>query len=76
MPVTFYFTSFVPSKLKKLSTLLYRSLIHVRLVDMDGQLPFRPSNKHLHQVVPFTDSGMAVANESPLPPGASLEGVG
>jgi hypothetical protein len=66
MPATFNFTKFVPNKLKKLSTLCYRSLIHVGIVDVDGQVPCQPSNK------PRKD----VANQPTPPMGASLKGVG
>ena len=76
MPVTFIFTSFVPSKLK-VSTLNYRSLIHIGIVDMDGQLHHQSYNKHRHRGGAICCyNGMAVANQSPLPLGASLEGVG
>ena len=44
---------------------------------MDGLLPCQPSNKHLHHGgAVHCYSGIAVANESHLPPGASSEGVG
>ena len=44
---------------------------------MDGQLPPGPFNKHHHHGgAVCCYSGMAVANESPLPQGSSLEGVG
>ena len=45
---------------------------------MDGRLPCRPSNKHNHHGhggAVCCYSGMAVANESPLPLGSSSEGV-
>jgi hypothetical protein len=31
--------TFVPNKFKKLSTIRYHSLIHLGIVDFDGQLP-------------------------------------
>jgi hypothetical protein len=52
-PATFIFTKFVPKKLNKLSTLGYRSLIDVGIVELDGQLPCQPSNKHHHHGVAF-----------------------
>jgi hypothetical protein len=55
----------------------YRSLIHVGIVPIDGRPPCRPSNKHHHHGgTVCRDSGMAMANQPALPPGASLEGVG
>ena len=68
MSVTFFFTSFAPSKLKKLSTLRYRDHMEAGIVNMDGLIFFRPSNKHLHHGGAVRCySGMAVANDSPLP---------
>ncbi len=76
MPATFIFTKFVPNKLKKLS-LCYRGLIHVGIVDFDGQLPCRPSNKpRNHGGAVRHDNSMDVANQPTPPPGAFLEGVG
>jgi hypothetical protein len=44
---------------------------------MNGRLPCQPSNKHHHHGgAVCCYSGMAVANQSPLLPGASSEGVG
>ena len=44
---------------------------------IDGQPPCRPSNKHHHHGgTVCRDSGMAMANQPVLPPGASLERVG
>jgi hypothetical protein len=49
---------------KKLSTLHYCSLIHVGIVDFDGRLPCRPSNKpHNHGGAVCRNSGMDVANQ-------------
>jgi hypothetical protein len=63
MPATFIFTKFVLNKLKKLYTLRYRSLIHVGIVDFDGQLPRQPSNKpRNHDGAVRRDSGMDVEN--------------
>jgi hypothetical protein len=77
MPATFNFTKFVPNKLKKLSTLCYRSLIHVGIVDFDGQLPRQPSNKPCnHGGAICHNSGIDVANQPTPSPGASSEGVG
>ena len=77
MPATFIFTMFVPNKLKKNSTLRYRSLIHVGIVDFDGRLPCQPSNKPLnHGGAICRNSGMDVANQPTPPLGASTEGVG
>jgi hypothetical protein len=77
MPATFIFTKFIPNKLKKLSTLRYQSLIHVGIVNFDGRLPCRPSNKpRNHGGAVLRNSGMDVANQPTPPPGASSEGVG
>ena len=55
----------------------YRSLIHVGIEELDGRLPCQPFNKHHHHGgAVCCYSGMAVANQSPVPPGASLKGVG
>ena len=57
--------------------LRYRSFIHVGIVELDGRLPRQPSNKHHHHGgAVCCYSSMAVANQSPIPPGASLNGVG
>jgi hypothetical protein len=53
MPATFIFTKFVPNKL--ISTLRYRSLIHVGMVELDDRLPRQPSNKHHHHGVLFAN---------------------
>jgi hypothetical protein len=42
---------------------------------VDYHLVDHPTNTFT-MVMPFADIGMAVANESPLPSGASLTGVG
>jgi hypothetical protein len=77
MPATFIFTEFVPIKLKKLPTLRYPSPIHIGIVDFDGPLPCRPSNKpRNHGGTVHRNSGMDVANQPTPPPGASSEGVG
>ncbi len=62
---------------KKLSTICYNCFIHVGIVDLDGQLPCRPSNKpHHNGGAIHCYSCMVVANQWAQPPGASSEGVG
>jgi hypothetical protein len=78
MPAIFIFTKFIWNKLKKLSTLCYCSLIHIRIVDFEGKL-CQPSNKpHNHVVAIHRNSSMVVAISKSYPqePLCSLEGVG
>ena len=57
--------------------LRYHSLIHIGIVELDGQPPCRPSNKHNHHGGAICCySSMTVANQSPIPPGTSLKGAG
>jgi hypothetical protein len=57
--------------------LCYCSLIHVGIVELDGRLPCPPSNKHhIHGGAVHCYSELAVANQSPVPPGAFSKGVG
>ena len=59
------------------SNVQYRSLIHIGIVELDGRLPRQPSNKHHHHGgAVCCCSGMAVANQSPVPPGFPSKGVG
>jgi hypothetical protein len=75
MPATFNFTKFVPNKLN--STLRYRSLIHIGIVDFDDCLPRQPSNKpHNLGGAVRRNSGMDMANQPTPPPGASSKEVG